>query len=102
MSAKLELLERIYQDFEGSYTLHDAKEKARLFYKNVLQDVERSELEDIWVQISKEWDLNVWDADVLGDGVHQGVQMTLYPVVKGARGHSRTDTNFPYGLTMSS
>lgn len=100
MATKLELLCRIYQDLEGSYNLHDAKEKARSFFKTVLENVSGEELDDVWVQISKEWDLNLWNADKLGDGTKKGMQITLYPVSKDAHNHFKTDTDYPVGLTM--
>lgn len=100
MAMTLELLTRIYQDVEGVYTFKDVKDKARFFYKTAIEIAKREEMEDVWVQISKDWDLNVWDADKLGDGVRNGMQITLYPVTKGENGHVRTDTDFPVSLTM--
>lgn len=100
MTTKLDLLIRIYTDINSTYTLKEVKDKARLFYKTAMQIAKRGELEDIWVQVSREWDLNVWDADKLGDGTTNGMQMTLYPVIEGAQLFRATDSSKPVGLTM--
>lgn len=65
----LDLLEKIFQNLEMTLTQPEATAKAHLFLK-CLKDNHISVGEDYWIQISKEWDLNVYDKH----------NMSLYPV----------------------
>lgn len=68
---ELYLAHKVFEDIHKSYDLEDAKKKAFLFVE-CLDDIE--ELGgDYWIQISKEWDLNIWWEDCTS------CEMTLYP-----------------------
>ena len=59
---KLSLLEKIFQNIETHLDLAEAKQKAKLFLQCVVVFAweEFYPQEDYWIQISKEWDLNVY------------------------------------------
>lgn len=77
----LDLLERIFQDLETIYYLEEAKNIAKLFLK-IVRDNHFSLQEDYWIQIGKDWDLNIVN----------GKELTLYPCRK-AGGYFETDTS---------
>lgn len=89
---ELYLAHKVFEDVKTSYSFKEAKEKAFAFAKS-LDDVE--ELGgDYWIQIAKEWDLNIWwEGDIF-------CKMTLYPCGIGEDGYHHTDTQ--YGIDLIS
>lgn len=88
---ELYLAHKIFEDIHKSYALEDAKEKAFLFIKS-LDDIE--ELGgDYWIQISKEWDLNIWWED------STSCEMTLYPCTIGVDDFFHDDTSNGINIT---
>jgi hypothetical protein len=59
MAMTFELLNRIFQDIESTYTLKNAREKAILFYK-CARSINAEMQGDWWIQVSREWDVNFW------------------------------------------
>lgn len=47
--------------------------------------------EDWWGAYNDEWDINIWDTTVFGDGEPGGVCVTAYRIVKGGNGDLLTD-----------
>jgi len=76
----LQLLEKIFQNLEMTLTLDEAKEKATLF-KICADNIYADFSNDYWIQISSEWDLNIYDGD-----------MTLYKCSRTKQGFE-TDTS---------
>jgi hypothetical protein len=76
---ELYLLNKIFENLDKSYTLDEAKKKAFLFLECV-PDVEKLG-GDYWIQIAKEWDLNIWWEDCTS------IEMTLYPCEKMKDGY---------------
>lgn len=78
----LELLEKIFQNLEMTLTQKEAEEKAILFMNTALghldTDMVSDNFEDYWLQISREWDLNVYDGSIFaGDDLWH---ICLYPI----------------------
>lgn len=88
---KLDLLERIFQDLETLFYLDEAKEKAKLFYK-CATDIHANLQSDYWIQIGKEWDLNI-------SSFEGKTYLTLYPTYK-INGCFETDTKKMYPIDI--
>jgi hypothetical protein len=90
---KLYLVHKIFEDTKKSLTFKEAKEKAFLFLKSV-DDVE--ELGgDYWIQLSKEWGLNIWWDDCTS------IEMSLYPCERGSDGFFHDNLEKGILLTIS-
>jgi len=84
---ELFLLSRIFENTEQSWSLEDVTEKAHLFLDCVKDNIEDLG-GDYWIQLSREWDLNIW----WEDGDETSVEMSLYPCKRGEDGLFETDT----------
>jgi hypothetical protein len=82
---ELYLVHKIFEDTKKSLTFKEAKEKAFLFLKCV-EDVEDLG-GDYWIQLSKEWDLNIWWEDPVS------LEMTLYECWMDKNGYFNTNTS---------
>lgn len=63
------LLERIFTDIYSCYSLDEVKEVGKLFFRCAMacpvKDIDNF-LDDYWIQIGYEWDLNIFFNDVEG------------------------------------
>jgi len=85
----LKQLEKIFQNLDEDLTFKEVVLKASLFWELGKQlDIVLEE--DYWIQLAKNWDLNIWVED---DGVHR----CLYPV-KIVHRYSVTETLEPHSF----
>jgi len=81
----LPLLDKIFTNTTLSLTFKEAKQKAFLFYKLAIENIEEpDDLEDYWITLSPEWDLNLYSGDLFG--TKPGTQMSLYETEKKVGG----------------
>lgn len=85
----LELLEKIFLNTKMHLTLEEATEKGRLFFDCALTHftvkVLQENFEDYWLQLSKEWDLNICEGE-------DDYQLCLYRVKRDRNNCIVTDT----------
>ena len=82
---KLDLLEKVFTDVETLFYEEEVKEIAFLFLKCAKDN--NTELgEDYWIQLGKEWDLNIYDGRIYGK--ENITKMTLYKILPSGK----TDT----------
>jgi hypothetical protein len=94
MAMTLPLLERIFQDIEGTYRITEVKEKGILFFKNATKI--KADLQgDYWIQLSREWDIHFWQGDAVGH-YYMSIYRMLYK-----EGHGLvTDTSAPVSVIL--
>jgi hypothetical protein len=85
---ELVALEKEYTDLQTSLTLKQVKKKAMDFYEKAQPFLLNLEDDDYWIQLSKEWDLNItevwhWETE------HH---LCLYKVKRDKQGNFITDT----------
>lgn len=91
MKMNLDLLERVFQDFETEFFLEEVQAIAILFLK-CTKSIGANLGSDYWLQIGRGWDLNIWQSQIdLGNGKTGWEQlMSIYKIVNG-----KTDTQNP-------
>lgn len=94
MAMTLPLLERIFQDIEGTYQLASVKEKGILFFKNA-KKLKTNFQDDYWIQLSREWDVNFWRGDSVGH-YYMSIYRISYVDGKGLV----TDTSAPVSTIL--